>query len=220
MQASLSSNCGSSPSTFAACAPGLLELGYSPLPRIVRDNHGQPAVKGWSDLCERLPTEHELRQWSSIAAADIALACGFDGLVAIDVDTEDAEILAAVTRALPRCTVARRGSKGFALLCRHADGPQRIANIYSADQPRKSPLVEIMGVGRNIAIPPSLHAKIGRPYRWIDPASGNSRDGDWELPPLNELPLFTNEDLQRLREALAPWSRKPKPPWPAAQRRR
>ncbi len=214
MQASPPSDCGRGLSTFAACAPGLLQLGYSPLPRIVRDNHGQPAVKGWSDLCERLPTEHELRQWSSIAAADITLACGFGGLLAIDVDTEDPEILDAVTRTLPHCTVARRGSKGFALLCRHADGPQRTANIYPVDEARRSPLLEIMGIGRNITIPPSQHAKTGQPYRWIDPASGKVCDR--ELSPLNELPLVTNEDLERLREALAPWSRNPKPPQPIA----
>ena len=35
-----------------------------------------------------------------------------------------------------------------------------------------------------------------------------------QLPPLHELPVITNEDLERLREALAPWSRKPKPPRP------
>lgn len=216
MQASLPSDCGRGLSTFEVCARGLLELGYSPLPRIVRDNHGQPAVKGWSDLCERLPTQHELRQWSSIAAADITLACGFGGLLAIDVDTEDPEILDAVTRTLPHCTVARRGSKGFALLCRHADGPQRTANIFSSDEARKSPLLEIMGIGRNITIPPSKHAKTGQPYRWIDPVSGKPRNGDWVLPPLNELPLVTNEDLERLGEALAPWRRKPKVPRPIA----
>jgi putative DNA primase/helicase len=210
------SKSGGSSSLFEGCAPDLLEHGYSPLPRIVRDNHGRPAVKGWSDLCERQLTGHELRQWSAIAAADVTLACGFGGLLVIDVDTEDPEILAAITRTLPRCVVARRGSKGFALLCRHADGPQRSANIYSADEARKSPIVEIMGTGRNITIPPSLHARTGDPYRWINPATGEPREADWRLPPLDELPVIVNEDLARLREALAPWSRKSKPPRPMA----
>lgn len=216
MRASPPPNCGSGISIFATCAPDLIELGYSPLPRIVRKDQGRPVIKSWSDFCERQPTERELKQWVNIRGADIALACGFNGLVAIDVDTEAPEVLDAVTRALPHCTVARRGSKGFALLCRHADGPQRTANIFSSDEARKSPLLEIMGVGRNITIPPSKHAKTGQPYRWIDPVSGKPRISDWVLLPLNELPLVTNEDLERLGEALAPWCRKPKVPRPIA----
>ena len=116
-------------SPFSTYAPNLLQLGYSPIPRIVRDRQGRPAVRAWSDLCERQATEHELRQWSAIEAADIALACGFGGLYAIDVDTGDADILAAVRRTLAHCTVARYGSKGLAYLCRHADGPQPTSTV-------------------------------------------------------------------------------------------
>ena len=71
-----------------------------------------------------------------------------------------------------------------------------------------------MGVGRSIAIPPSIHHKTGNAYRWIDPGTGEARAADWELPPLDELPVIDDGDLERLREALEPWSRKPKPPQP------
>ena len=215
MQASLPSNCGRRLSTFAVCAPGLLELGYSPLPRIVRDNHGQPAVKGWSDLCERLPTEHDLRQWSSIAAADItwpAVSAVSSRSMSIpktgNPQCRDADAPALHSRAARlqgfRASLPPRGWS--AAHCQH----------LSSDEARKSPLLEIMGVGRNITIPPSQHAKTEQPYHWIDPTSGNSRAGDWIFPPLNELPLITNEDLKCLREALAPWSRKSKQPRPTA----
>jgi hypothetical protein len=55
-----------------------------------------------------------------------------------------------VRKALPHCIVARRGSKGFVLLVRQADGPQKTINVYRADEARKDPLVEIMGIGRSI----------------------------------------------------------------------
>jgi hypothetical protein len=180
---------------FAAFAPGLIELGYSPLPRIIKDGHGRPAPKGWSGCCDRQPSAEEIAEWSRIKGADISLACGFGGLIAIDVDTDDPGILAAVIAALPHCVVARRGSKGFALLCRHTDGPQPTINIWSADEARKSPLVEIMGLGRSIAIPPSIHHRTGERYEWIDPATMKPRPAGWQLPALAGLPVVTGGDI-------------------------
>lgn len=148
---------------------------------------------------------------------DLSLACGFGGLIAIDVDDDDPAILAAVRKALPHCVVVRRGSKGFVLLVRHADGPQPTLNIYRADEPRRDPLVEFMGLGRSIAIAPSIHAKTGKPYIWIDPATGHPRPADWQLPALADLPIVTAADIERLIAALKPWSRKPKPPRPKAE---
>jgi hypothetical protein len=177
--------------TFAAEAPGLIAKGYSPVPRIIKDGHGRPAVKGWSDYSDRQPTEAEIAQWSRIEGADISLACGYGGLLAIDVDDDRPEILAAVRKALPHCDVARRGSKGFALLVRHADGPQPTRNILRADEARSDPLIEIMGVGRVIAIPPSIHHRTGKPYIWIDPATGQPRPAGWQLPALADLPIVT-----------------------------
>ncbi len=199
-------------SRFTIQAPELLRLGYSPIPRLVRNGEGRPAIRGWSDYCSRQPTQSEIGEWSKIAGADIALCMGFNGAIAIDVDTNEPEILDAVRSALPYCCVARFGSKGFALLGRHADGPQRSFAIYSSGKARKGPLIEIMGTGRNITIPPSIHAKTGRAYQWIDPENGGvSPDG---LPRLSELTIITGEDLERLREAVAPWAAKPREPKP------
>jgi putative DNA primase/helicase len=202
---------------YAVYAPGLVDKGYSPVPRIIKDGHGRPTVKGWSDYSERQPSEEEIAAWSRIKGADISLACGYGGLIAIDVDTDDPEILAAVIAALPHCIVARRGSKGFVLLCRRADGPQKTLNIYRNDEARSDPLVEIMGLGRVIAIAPSIHAKTGKPYQWIDPATGKPHPADWQLPRVDKLPLYTNENQERLIAALKPWSRKPKTPRPKAE---
>ena len=200
------------PSIFAIYAPDLIARGYSPLPRIIKGGHGRPAVKSWSDWCEKQPGKLQLESWARIPGADISLACGFRGLIAIDVDDDRPEILAAVRKALPQCTVARRGSKGFVLLARHADGPQQTINVYRAEEAQKDPLVEIMGIGRSITIPPSIHAKTGMHYQWIDPGTGKPRPAEWLLPALDELPVITAADIESLIAALAPWSRKPKPP--------
>src|SRR5271166_2049979 len=187
-------------SIFAAEAPALRESGYSPLPRNPKEN--RPAIKAWSDRCEKQPGEKEIAAWSRIA--DISLACGYGGLLAIDVDDDRPEILVAVGKALPHCTVARRGSKGFVLLVRHADGPRHTVNIYRADEARRDPLVEIMGLGRSIAIPASIHAKTGKAYQWTDPVTGKPRPAEWQIPALADLPVVTGADTERLIAALMP----------------
>ena len=45
---------------FAIHAPNLIGCGYSVLPRIIKDGHGRPAVKSWSDWCEKQPGKPQL----------------------------------------------------------------------------------------------------------------------------------------------------------------
>ena len=116
---------------FARYAPGLVQAGYSPLPRVIRGGHGRPVVTGWPDLCERQATAQELEQWRCIPNADLSLACGFGGLLAIDVDDDAPEILCAVRAAIPLCAVARWGSKGFALSVPAREWPAAYAEHLS-----------------------------------------------------------------------------------------
>ncbi len=213
-------------SLFAEHAPEIIQLGYSPIPRVIRNGEAKPGIKGWSDYCGRQPTALEIANWSGIASADVMLCTGFNGFIAIDVDTDDEAIKEAVRKALPHCIVARFGSKGFALLARYAGGALRSFAIYSSDETRKAPLVEVMATGRNITIPPSRHAKKRWSYVWIDPRDEIPLPGDEiplpgegtpspdSLPALAKLPIVTDEDLDRLREVLAPWARQPREPKP------
>lgn len=186
------------------------------MPRIIKDGRGRPAVKAWSDFCERQAAPQELAAWSLIPNADISLACGFGGLIAGDVDDDRPEIIAAVRKTLPQCTVARRGSKGFAFLARYVGGRPKTLNIYRADEARKDPLVEVMGIGRSIATPPSIHARTGNEYVWWNFGTGKAHSAAWQLPPLAGLPVVTAADIERLIAALEPWSRKPRPTRPVA----
>lgn len=64
---------------FAAEAPGLIARNYSPLPRKIEGGHGRPAVKRWSDLCDRQPTEAEIAAWSRIEGATYHLRAASAG---------------------------------------------------------------------------------------------------------------------------------------------
>jgi hypothetical protein len=147
----------------------------------------------------------------------IALACGYGApdlgkLVAIDADTSEQAILAAALGALPQCRVARFGSKGWALLTRYqGEGDGRFAHIYQGEGRERRPLIEIKGMGQNITVPPSIHAKTGKPYIWINPAGGEPAfEG---IPYLRELPIIGDGDIARLRQVMIDggWATPPRP---------
>ena len=193
---------------FSYHAPRYRDLGYSPIP--VFENGKWPLE--WSKYCSEAAPPDQIERWGKVLNSNIALACGHRGLVVIDVDVNDKAILAAVLGALPHCRIARFGSKGFALLCQyHKFEPVKFKNIYAPkdkDGQRKA-LVEIKGDGQNIQVPPSIHRKTGKPYIWIDPETGMPLT-DQRCPPLDDLPLLFDADIERLRKALEPWAEKPR----------
>src|SRR5688572_30307481 len=107
-------------SPFAIAGATLVANGYSAVPCAPGTKvPGQYRNKqwrfkyDWPHYCDRLPTHYEVPLWEKWPDAGVGLACGFGGLVAVDLDTDDAEIQAAILRELPEPTVAKRGSKGW-----------------------------------------------------------------------------------------------------------
>jgi hypothetical protein len=191
---------------FAVHASSFIDLGYSPLPRNPRGNH--PAVKGWPEYCERTATREEIIAWARIPLADVCLACGFNGLVAVDLDDDRPGIAAAIRKSFPHWTVARRGSKGYAWLLRYeGDAPPKSFNIYRNDD-KTCPLIEIKSKGSPITVPPSDHAKTRRPYVWWHFGAGRGYTGN--PPPLKDLPVVTDADLEELRRVVSPWAAAPR----------
>lgn len=103
---------------FAAHASRILELGYSPLPiepgakRPAAVLHGGSAEwQPWSDYCETPLAEGGIGVLASMAPYGLGVACGYGGLVAIDIDTDTPEIVAAIEAVLPVCVVASAGGR-------------------------------------------------------------------------------------------------------------
>ena len=196
-------------SVFKENFRSFISLGYSPLARF---ESSWP--KAWSDYCLAVAPDETLRRWKRAPNAMIALACGFRGLVALDYDSDDPVIKAEILKALPQCRVARFGSKGFALLARYVGEKEcRFTNIYTGEGAQKRALVEIKGTGQNITVPPSIHAKTGATYYWMNPETGECTEA---RPAFDELPAIDDANIERLRAALARWA---SPPRPAAPRR-
>ena len=85
---------------FCKAALQLLAAGCSPIP--ILPGTKRPALSGWQRLCDAPLTLQEIERYArSPIAYGIGVALGFNGLVAIDIDTDDAEIVAAIRAVLP-----------------------------------------------------------------------------------------------------------------------
>ena len=106
---------------FASFAEALLEAGYSPLPII--PGRKKPALREWSNYCAAPMPWGRIRDYGARwPRASLGVALGYAGLVALDVDTEDAAQLAAICAAVPASPVAKTGAKGFTAFYRAAPG--------------------------------------------------------------------------------------------------
>jgi hypothetical protein len=181
-------------SAFSKAAGHMLGGGYSPVP--LRCDTGLPLVKHWDNL------RTVAMSISSIATiirqhpdAGLAVAGGYRGLVPIDVDTNDPAVIAAVTAVLPEPVVVRLGSKGFVLFYRSEDDIKGRRFIPAGKDAK--PLVEVLTRGV-VSIPPTLHRKTRKPYRWATKATlFNTR--------VEELSLITAAHIEALARALEPW---------------
>ena len=106
---------------FRMFAEALLDAGYSPLPIV--PGRKKPALREWSNFCAAPMTPGRIQDYGARwPRASLGVALGFAGVVALDVDTEDAGQLAAIRAAVPASPVAKAGAKGFTAFYRAAPG--------------------------------------------------------------------------------------------------
>src|SRR5262245_33198380 len=114
-----------STSPYSVVGATLVDNGYSAIP--IRPGTKLPGVMehrewygrmDWSQFCDRLPTRHELLVWNRYPEAGVCVACGLNGVIAIDIDTEDQAVVEAILSVLPPSPVAKRGAKGQTLFYR------------------------------------------------------------------------------------------------------
>lgn len=159
---------------FEHYAPRYHELGIPVIPL----NGKVPLVSDWQAWSERAQTEDEL-EWlvERFPSANIGAVMGL-WATALDIDTDNAAVLAAV----PYSPIKRRGAKGMVAIYRKCDLPNRAG----VDHP-----IELLNHGRQIVLPPSVHPETQLPYEWIG-------DDDIFHYPLSQLPPITADHLNLL----------------------
>src|SRR5258708_37551380 len=81
-----------------------IDMGYSALP--IKPGTKVPGemlfgdwkegMSGWTRFCDRIPTDYEIPLWEDYPESGVCVATGFNGLVAIDIDTDDSELVVAI----------------------------------------------------------------------------------------------------------------------------
>lgn len=137
-----------------------------------------PLVKDWQRWSNAPQTEDEL-EWliSRFANANIGAVMG-SWACALDIDTDDPDILAAI----PYSPIKRKGKKGFIALYAPCD----LKNDPGTDVP-----IELLNHGRQIVLPPSIHPETKEPYIWTGLEDVFTTD-------FSDLPPITAKDIERI----------------------
>ena len=187
-------------SPYAQVGPKLVDQGFSAIP--CRPGFKIPGVyrggkwfneSDWTRFCERLPTNIETEIWSTWPEAGVCIALGFNDVVAVDIDTDQHEIVAAIESALPDISfVQKAGRKGRTSFYRA--GPAVVSKAFSINDER---VLDLLCKGKQTVIPPTIHKDTGEPYRWLS--------GTLEHVSPENLPMLPDDIAERLAETLAPF---------------
>jgi hypothetical protein len=184
---------------FREIALPLLAAGYSPV--AILPNTKRPALAGWQRLCDAPLSLDEIERFArSPIAYGVGVALGFNGLIAVDIDTDDVAIIGAIRSVLTMSTVAKRGRRGWTIFGRDPGGRPRSRHFAS--------MVDILAHGSQTVLPPTPHPGSGQPYHWIGAATLLST-------PVAVLPVIGPDIAHRLAAALSPWLIKAPRPAPA-----
>ena len=148
----------------------LVDNGYSALP--VRPGTKAPGTMfsgrwrmmgDWTRFCRRLPTPQELDTWGQYPDAGLCVACGFNGLIAVDIDVEDDAVVQAIMSVLPPATSrqARRQGPHAVLPRRHAADSESCRSTLTTGR-----ALDLLSDGRQTVLPPTIHPS-GVPYVWL-----------------------------------------------------
>jgi hypothetical protein len=191
------------PSPFSAVGARLVDNGYHAIPIMpgtkqpgqytMRRWHGAPQ---WQRYCDRLPTSIELEIWERWPDAGVCIAIDHR-LKVIDIDTDDAELMAAVLSVLPETEVKKRGAKGFSAFYRGS--PAIVSASFSVGKQR---VVDLLAHGRQTVLPPTIHPSTGLPYSWTTDDTLFDTD-------IIQLPVLPDNIGDLLANALAPYGYEP-----------
>lgn len=92
---------------------------------------------------------------------NIGLILGeLSGVVAIDIDLTDEELINRALAILPPSEIRKRGAKGLTLFYRYqGEIPQKLFHNGST-------AIELLSTGNQTVLPPSIHPDTKKPYKW------------------------------------------------------
>lgn len=161
---------------FNETAPKLWALGLPVMPLYPKDK--APIITNWQSLAERMPTPEEQSFWlKNYENYNIGLPLGpQSGCVALDIDTENPDLLRIIETLVPPSPWNRVGHKGKVMLFKFTGHKTfRIKDIDGVT------ICELLSTKTQVVLPPSIHPKTQAPYV----ADNNLEDVVRNLPELH-----------------------------------
>jgi hypothetical protein len=189
---------------FAELGERLIERGYGALPIMPGTKRPGFLFAGcWVGLANwqrrfnnGVPSSMERARWAA-GDSGLCVVAGYKGLVAIDTDTDDPIIVAALRKVLPPSPVRKRGQKGETAFYY---GPEvKESKSWNIDGKR---VVDLIGPGRQTVLPPTIHPDTKQPYRWLTSETLEDVAPD-------DLPLLPADIAVRITAALTPLGYRP-----------
>jgi hypothetical protein len=187
---------------YAQIGERLIERGFAAIP--IMPGTKRPGfwhagqwlgLSNWQRRFKRnAPPEAERRRWAEHdSGVGIITGPASHGTVAIDIDTDDEQITAAILSVLAPTPIKKRGAKGETLFY-YAPHIQT-STSWSIDSHR---VVDLIGPGRQTVLPPTVHPDTGQPYIW----TGSETLED--IAP-DQLPELAADIVDRISAALTPF---------------
>lgn len=172
---------------FSEYAPLYWGAGLPVIP--LRARNKMPDINGWSTFGSEMPSPAIQQHWlNSFANGNIGLPFGpASGLCAVDIDTEDEAVIAALRDILPDTPWVRVGKKGMGLIYKWSG--QRNFKLRGGED--NTMICEFLGLGNQMVMPPSIHPDTQKPY--------TSNSNLWEvIDQIQELDLDIEDKLRAL----------------------
>ena len=120
-----------------------------------------PILPDWTRYGTQQPSQLEKAMWvKAYPDHNIGLPFGAaSGLCAIDIDTEDEALIAAILDVLPPTPWTRIGASGMGLIYKWSG--QRNFKLRGEEG---GMILEFLGMGNQMVVPPSIHPDTKRPY--------------------------------------------------------
>ena len=162
---------------FKEYAEDYLSKGYSVIPDGFKKK--MPLVKSWSDYCTKRPSIDDALKWSEdYDCSNISICLGeASGIIAIDFDCTDPDIVAAIEHLFPPSPAEKIGEKGWTRFFRYEGEVSRVISFNG------KVVFEILSTLKKTTLPPSIHP-MGMTYEWTDGSLLDiSKDELPEFPP-------------------------------------
>jgi len=171
--------------------PGL-SFSYLPVPLRLEPESKAPKWIGWQ---RAVPTEETVRR-DFTRLSNLGVRTGDlhrDGtrLLAIDVDLENGELIRCVEQALGIKVPCKQGKKGFTYFIR-VNYEQKSTKILWQRDGAKIGAIDVLCIGAQTVVPPSIHPDTKLPYRWVSGTPLEEID-------IHSIPVFGPSLLDEIR---------------------